>query len=268
MPALGIDRCLILMEVLASYPSGKPLGEIAFEAGIPKSGTHRLLNALVEAGYVTQLPSKDYRLTLKLPSLGFKFLLNTGVPRECQSTLDDIAEDVGELVRLTLVDENRLVWILKAQGARSSLVVDPVPGQDVALHATASGKIWLSSLSTELALSLVLRRGFGSPAEHGPRVIQTVEALQKELSATRTRGYGLAIEEAEPGINAMAVGIRSRLKPDTLIGTLSIAGPALRLSERALTDLLPRLRLAADHLFGLDAFMQFAEAPFDHRPTK
>ena len=66
----------------------------------------------------------------------------------------DLTPEVEELVRMTVVDHDRLVWVAKAQGARGSLVVDPVMGRDVALHATANGKIWLASLSSEPMVSL------------------------------------------------------------------------------------------------------------------
>ena len=261
MPALGIDRCFALLDVLANYPQGQSLGEIAADAGIPKSGTHRMLNMLVDAGYVTQLPSKMYRLTLKLPALGFRFLSNTGVLAQCQNVLDQLAAQAGELVRLSIIDGEHLVWIAKAQGARSSLVIDPVLGRPVVLHATASGKIWLASLTTEQALRHVLRAGFGSPQEHGPRVIQSVEALQKELASTRKRGYGLAIEEAEPGVNAIAVGVAGGSSYGQIAATISVAGPTSRLSKEKLQSFLPELQDAARQLTGVDALMAMMPEP-------
>ena len=107
-----------------------------------------MLSSLCNAGYVTQLASKDYRLTLALPGLGFRFLSNTEILDECQLLLEELAIDVGELVRMTLVSGDNLLWVAKAQGARNTLVIDPVMGKSVALHATATGKVWLASLST------------------------------------------------------------------------------------------------------------------------
>ncbi len=228
------------------------------QADIPKSATHRMLGSLCEAGYVVQLPTKDYRLSLSLPALGMRFLSKSNLIGECQFVLDDLAAEVEELVRLSLVNDNNLIWTAKAQGAKTSLVVDPVMGKKVALHATATGKIWLSSLSTEMALRCVLRDGFGTPEQHGPSVIQSVEALQEDLRATRERGYGLAIEEADPGIVAIAVGLQGSEESGEYIGTLSIAGPASRLSKDKLVGFLPKLKSASVRLRGIETLMRFA----------
>ncbi len=260
MASNSIKRCFTIFEILSEYRDGLSLGEIAARADIPKSATHRMLNALCETAFVTQLPSRDYRLTLRLPGLGLTFLSNTKIVEECQFVLDRLAADVGELVRLSMVSKDTLIWVAKAQGARSRLVVDPVSGHDVVLHATATGKIWLASLTTEQALRHVLRDGFGTPEKHGPAVIQTIEALQAELAATRERGYGLAIEEADPGIVAIAVGVHSAKCRDTVVATLSIAGPHSRLPKEKLEEYLPRLREAAEQLRGVDALMSFADA--------
>ncbi|MDF2369910.1 MAG: IclR family transcriptional regulator [Rhizobiaceae bacterium] len=249
-----INRCFAILEALADSREGQSLGTLAERTGMPKSAVHRMLAALLEAGYAVQLPSRDYKLTLKLPGLGLRYLSNTDLLKECQPVLDGLARDLGELVRLALVEAESLVWIGKAQGARSGLLVDPVMGHQVVLHATATGKVWLSSLSTEDALRIVFRHGFGTNDPNilqGPKVKTTVEELQAELKATAARGYGLAEEEAEPGISALAVPIRGR-DGQTVVGTLSIAGPSARLTHKQLLACLPQLRHASSQLTGLD----------------
>jgi IclR family transcriptional regulator, acetate operon repressor len=259
MPSTNINRCFQILEILCDHGKGMSLGDIAYATDIPKSATHRMLSSLCDAGYVAQLPSKGYRLTLSLPALGMRFLSNTDLLNECQLVLNEFAAEIGELVRMCLVDNGNLIWIAKAQGARSGLLVDPVAGHKVALHATATGKVWLASLSTEEALRHVLRDGFGTTDDHGPAVIQTVEALQEDLKLTDERGYGLAIEEADPGIVAIAVGLRSSSENGEHVGTLSIAGPHSRLSEEQLVSLLPKLKVVAARLRGIDALRKFTD---------
>ncbi len=254
-----LERCLAIIEILAEAPEGMALGELSTRTGMPKSATHRMLSSLIESGFVAQSEhSRDYRMTMKLVTLGFRFLGETGMMRHCQSVLDQLGENVEELVRMTVVDGERLVWVAKAQGARSSLVVDPVMGRDVALHATATGKVWLASLNSEDALKLVLRDGFGTPHDHGPNVIQSVEELLGELEAVRTSGYGLAWEEADPGIGAIAVGIRASSEPNSpIVGTVSVAGPVFRISKDRLLECLPQIEHAAEQLCGVGSVLQY-----------
>lgn len=246
-----IDRCFAIVETLAESREGQSLGSIADRTGMPKSAAHRMLAALAASGYAVQLPNRDYKLTLKLPGLGLRYLSSSDLLTECQPVLDGLAQEIGELVRLALVEQDKLVWIGKAQGARSGLLVDPVMGRQVVLHATATGKVWLSSLSAENALRIAFQQGFGNAGVDGPNVKTTVEELQAELSATRSRGYGLAQEEAEPGISAIAVPIHSG-NGATVVGTLSVAGPSARLTEARLLECLPQLRRSASQLTGLD----------------
>lgn len=257
-----VERCLTIVEVLAGHRQGMGLGEIAEKAGIPKSATHRMLTALCDLGYAVQLNNRDYRLTLRLPGLGLGFLSDTGIMQECQPTLDALAQEVGELVRLSVVENEGLIWLGKAQGARGGLLVDPVMGRRVVLHATATGKIWLSSLSTEDALRIVFRDGFGSPGEHGPNVVQTVEALLAELSRTAERGYGVAQQEAEPGISAVAVGIRDA-RGARIVATLSVAGPSARLKPTRLAEIAPLLHRSARQLEGMENLPGFRALPPD-----
>lgn len=254
-----LERCLSLLEILAEAPEGMALGDISAQTGLPKSATHRMLAALMDSGFVAQNEdTRDYRLTLKMVTLGFRFLGQTGLADHCQTVLDRLADEVGELVRMTIVDGNRLVWVAKAQGARGSLVVDPVMGRDVVLHATATGKVWLASLPSDRALKVVLRDGFGTTRDHGPNVIQSVETLLDELKRTRERGYGVVWEEAEPGIGAVAVGIPATPDDDSpLIGTVSVAGPVFRVSQQRLSEFVPHLHAASRELCELGSLLRF-----------
>lgn len=240
------------------------LGTIAEHTGVTKSGTHRMLAGLIDSGFVRQDESRHYRLTMKMVTLGFRFLGRTGLVDFCQGVLDRLAENVAELVRMTIVDGDRLVWVAKAQGARGSLVVDPVMGHEVVPHATATGKVWLASLPTEQALRLVLRDGFGTPQQHGPNVIQSVEVLMEELKRTRERGYGLVWEEAEPGICAVAVGVPATPNESSpLIGTVSVAGPVFRLPKERLTSFVPEIQAASQELCALGSLLRFWRDEFE-----
>src|SRR5690606_14864027 len=93
-------------------------------------------------------------------------------------------------VRLSLVDDDRLTFIAKAQGARQQGVrYDPDMGADVWLSCSASGHAWLHTLSDERALELVSRQGFGQPRDFGPNAPTTVKALLGCLHAAGSRAH-------------------------------------------------------------------------------
>lgn len=251
-----VDRCLSLLETLAASPEGLALGALAEELDLPKSGAHRLLRSLVARGYVQQdFASQDYQLSLKIPLLGFRYLDSRYLPDVAQTALDRLAHQSGEYCRIAVVDGEGLAWIARAQGATQGLRYDPPMGGDVVLHATATGKAWLASLPEEDALRIVCAKGFATPPGFGERAVKNVDELRRELVATRKRGYALAVEEGEPGIVAIAASFKAYdVDRAPVAGTVSIAGPRVRLSDaqtRELAPLLLRTTRELTHLWPL-----------------
>src|SRR5690349_4409610 len=120
-----VERALRVLETLASQPEGLTLTGIADELALPRSACHRLLNELVRCGYVRQVRAQgDYALTTKLPAIGLGYLGASGIVDIAQPVIDRLADISGELVRLALVDGDRLTFVAKAQGARSGLRYD------------------------------------------------------------------------------------------------------------------------------------------------
>ena len=149
-----LERGFQVLELLAAHPEGKALSSIAAEAGLPLSATHRLLAELARCGYVRQARNQgDYVLTIKLVSLGLGFLSASGVVDVAQPSLDRLAEESRELVRLAIVDGSELVFVAKAQGATRGLRYDPDMGLSVPLSCSAAGHAWLSTMSDEEALA-------------------------------------------------------------------------------------------------------------------
>ena len=80
----------------------------------------------------------------------------------------------------------------------------------VPLFATASGKAWLATFGDRPGDPECLRNGgFDDVDKYGPNAIRSIEALLREIKTTANRGYGLAVNEAEPGVTAIAAAIRS-----------------------------------------------------------
>ena len=238
---------------MADHPLGLPLTEIARRLEVPKSAAHRLLAALVKRGFSAQdAATERYRLTVQMVALGFRFLANMGLVELCQPALDRLAARTGELVRMALVDGEGLVWVAKAQGALTGLRYDPDMGHPVVLHATATGKAWLATLDEAMAVRLVRERGFVVPARFGKPVVRDELTLLQELRRTRERGYGLAIEEGETGTAAIACAIHERSMPGApAVGTVSVAGPIVRLSPSRLSEIADDVRATASELTAL-----------------
>ena len=239
-----LERGLAVLEYLAGRAEGAPITDIAQALDIPHSAAHRVLASLTERGYVRQLRAQgDYVLTIKLASLGLGFLSGSGIVDIAQPALDQLAETSGELVRLAVIDSDRLVWVTRAQGARRGLRYDPDMGMAARLSCTATGHAWLLTMTDDEALMRVARQGLGAPRDYGPNAPTTARALLKFVRGARKRGFSMIDEVFTPGMTAMAAPVR---RPDkAVIGVVSIAGPRARLTTKRMQQLGPALLDAA-----------------------
>ena len=247
MTVNAVERCLVMIEALAGEAEPVGLTDLARRTDQPVSATHRILNTLLAQGWVVQDPrSQNYALSLRLSTLAFRNLDARAVPDLVQAVLDRLAQRTAEYCRLAIVEGENLVWVARAQGATAGLRYDPDMGQDIVLHATANGKAWLATLPENEALRIVCARGFEARRPLGPEAIEDVDTFRRHLAETRERGYATAVEEAETGTAAIAVAFYSGEHVGASpAGTISVAGPAHRISPERYDELGRELRAAA-----------------------
>jgi DNA-binding IclR family transcriptional regulator len=252
MAHIPAERCLAIIELLADGVE-RPLGEVAEALALPKSGAHRMLTTLVDAGWAEQDAGTGfYRLTMRLAVLGQQLYVASGIPDVCQPLLLRLAQQCRDFVRLAVVDGHSLVWVAHAQGATRGLMYQPSLGTNtVPLYATASGKAFLATVPPNAAIQYVMEQGGFDDADlYGPNVLRSTQALVREIKATAKRGYGLAMNEAEPGVTALAAAIRAP-GDGAALGTVSVAGPSLRMTDKRVRELAPLVVQSAAELAGI-----------------
>lgn len=244
-----VERCFDALVLLSEDAASLPLGEISRRLDLPKSAAHRLMSTFCDLGWAEQDPETGfYRLSLRLAIVGQRLLVGTRIPDICQPVIDKLAVETGSLGRLAIVGSDGLTWIAQAQGARSGLIYQPDLIARVPLHVTANGKAWLATLPRKEALGRAVEAGLGRANVGGPKAIRTRESLSVALDETIERGWAIAVEEAEPGVCAVAAAI---MQNERAVGTVSVAGPAHRFREPALNGFAAKVCAAAQELSSL-----------------
>lgn len=246
----ALEKALGVLEFMVEQPTGCPVSEIASSLDMPVSGVHRLLKELESLGYIRQRRGMgDYCLSIKLASLGLSFLGQTGISDISQPILDDLAQKSGELVRLSLIDGDNLIWVGVSQGASSGLRYDPGSDQGKVAHlaSSAGGQAWLSTMTDEQAIALVMKQGLLKPDMPGDSSPETVASLMSVLAKVRAQGYCTNENSYLQGMAAMAMPVSSPISGEP-IGAVSIAGPSVRFGETQMVSLVDDLRLAATEL--------------------
>jgi DNA-binding IclR family transcriptional regulator len=246
----ALQKALSVLEFLVQRPLGAPVSDIASGLNLPVSGVHRLMKELEGMGYVRQTRDMgDYKLTIKLASLGLSYLGQTGISDVSQPILDSLAQHSRELVRLSLRDGGELVWVGVSQGATSGLRYDPgsEQGQVIHLSSSAGGQAWLAAMNDEDAISAAMKQGLRRTGEQGGEAPKTVAELLAVLNTVRERGYSRNANSYLPGMAAMAMVV---IHPGSgePIGTVSIAGPSVRLTAEVMETLKGPLAEAAQEL--------------------
>lgn len=236
----SIDVAMRILDIIAGEAEGVRVTDLATTLQVNRAIPHRLLAELVNLGYVTQNPTtKRYRATFKLGGLGLHQLETAGIPRWSRHELESLATTTKELVRLAIASGTDLRFVARAQGSNSGLIIDSHSGTDVALHATAIGKVWLSTLPPSEAEALLVARGLDPKTPHTGTDLRRMMA---DIAYARALGYAVISEEGEPGVSAIGAPIVPPGSPDGRgVGGVSIAGPSARLTPPILLSFAPAL---------------------------
>ena len=231
----SVDRAVTVLEILARS-GGAGVSEVASELGVHKSTAFRLLAALEERGLVEQNHGRGrYQLGFGILRLASAIPARLDLVQQARPVLDELAADLGETVNLAVLRKHYAVNVDQARGPAAVAAQNWV-GELTPVHATSSGKVLLAHLPDARRAEILDRAGL-------PRLtaatITSREALEESLAKVRVDGYAATFEELEVGLNAVSVPVCDHRS--TVVGAVSVSGPAYRLDSARIDDLLPEL---------------------------
>jgi DNA-binding IclR family transcriptional regulator len=234
----SVDRAISVMEFL-SRRGWSGVTEVARELDIHKSTAYRLLTTLRDRGLVEQdAATEKYRLGFGLVLLARAVRADLDILRCARPVCERLSERTRETVTIAVLEGDDAVIIHQSISRASALGVDWT-GRHTPLHATAAGKIFLAYMPEDQLLSIL-----GRPLERfTENTIIDPASLKDHTSKIPDEGYGYTVEELEPGLNAIGAPIRG--VEGTVVGTVSVSGPAFRLPPDALPEVGELSRRAA-----------------------
>ncbi len=209
------------------------LTALARELGLGKSTAHLLLHTLREDGMVDyDSVSSTYRVGLRVFEIGATAVEQGGFGTRLIGAMEDLARRCNESVSLGVVSTGSILFVQRVESPEV-LRADIRPGTRMPLHASASGKALLATMSEpEFERRL--------PDSHLPAsarlTLRERDALLAEMYLIRAQGYARQIDEFVDGIAAVAAPIFDA--GNRALAALSIAGPVSRFDEHAWSRLL------------------------------
>lgn len=176
-----------------------------------------------------------YRLGPAAVALGACALRELDLRRAARPTLEALAEESGETATLEVFDGDRRMLILdEVRGCYLVTAMQEV-GTLWPLHATATGRCCLASLSEDRVRSLIQ-----PPLERfTDRTVVDIDRLMAEIDNVRRAGFAINDGEMEEGVGAAAAPVRGAF--GDVLGSISVGGPLSRLGATALRELAARV---------------------------
>ena len=218
------------------------LRAVADRVGLSESQTFRVLRELERGGYLDHLGRSGYRLAGRSVALATLIGPRPAMLRAIQPVITRLAHLTGDAVVLHLRSGATRVLVLGVP-APSGPILDPAGllGERSPLAVGASGRIILAYLP-EAELAAMDLGGLD----------------RRQLAAIRDRGYEASFGENHPGVNGVSAPLLayreeagsgdSAYSAGVAIGSITVAGPAERLSEADFPRLVPMVLAACRDL--------------------
>jgi DNA-binding IclR family transcriptional regulator len=231
----AVERALDILMCFTSQTPELTMTQISELVGINKSTVHRVLATLEGKRFVERDPATGaYRPGIRLLQMAFLTLEHNDLRRLATPFLNGLCNQYHENVNLSVLDDIDVVYVDVIESSQR-VKLAASPGQRLPAFCTASGKAILAFVPEENVKRIL---DSGMP-RYTQNTILTKEAFFDNIRRARERGYAHSEQEFEEGINAIAAPIiNSTGQP---IASISIAGPAYRLTRERMLEIGPNL---------------------------
>jgi IclR family transcriptional regulator, KDG regulon repressor len=225
----AVDRAVRIMLMLAGSARGMTLAEITAATGWHKSSVHKILVTLVHHKFLDRdEETRRYVLGVGLLKCAQSIQNNLQISQSAKLFLKEMAEYSGETANLAILRGTKMVIVDVVESPTEFRVSPPVGTMDL-VTAKSNGKAVLAYLSEEDVKEIVKMVGLPANTRNS---ITKAKLFRNELAAVRKQGYAIDVEEFQAGISAVSAPILN--SAGQVLGTLSIIGPAFRMTMEKL----------------------------------
>ncbi len=237
----SIDRALQVLELFSLEKPEWGVTEISKTLNIYKSNVHNILTTLVERGFVKKDPKTDkYKPGIKFFELGSIVIKNMDLRKITHPYMEKLLKEFNETVHLGILVEGEILSIEQEESGQS-LSPRIFIGKRAPLYCTGVGKAIMAYLSKDKVAAIVEGKGLKKYTEN---TITNKEELEKEFLKIRKQGYSVDNMEHEEGVRCVAGPIRDYT--GKVSASLSVSGPAFRISENNISNIAKKVKEYCD----------------------
>lgn len=228
-----MTRGLKLLEYISEAQGNVALTDLAQQAGLPNSTTHRLLTTMQQQGFVRQVGDLGlWTIGSHAFVVGSSFLQSRNLLAMVHPTLRRLMEESGETVNLAVLDTSEYQAIIIDQVQCTALMRMSAPiGGKLPMHASGAGKAFLATLPDDQVTKLLHKKGMHTYTPH----TLTPHNLKEGLAQIRKQGFSFDDEEHALGLRCVAACIFDEHRE--AFAAISISGPVSRITDDRVIEL-------------------------------
>lgn len=231
-----------IIEAVAKAERPMSPADLASQLDIPKPSIHRLLNQLESDGFVQTTMRGLIIPSAKMHSIAWGVLHSERFSAVRRAILQQLTEEIGETCGIAVPNGTEMRYYDRVQ-SDWPLQIHLQVGSPTPSWCTASGKLYLSSLSKDRRLRIINNLPL---KQYTRNTIVDAETLAIELQEIKVSRVGTDNEEFVDGMVACAVPVTD--SSGKLCACLFTHAPVVRKSFEEILRYTPVLRSAAEHL--------------------
>lgn len=259
-----LDRTFAILSVFSDEAPEWTTTEAARARDLPVPTVHRILTALERHGFVIRDDvTKKFRLGRAALELGRLAISSMDLRSVSLPILQRLALETGETALLTALNTERTRSVcLERVESSNDLRLSVAPGRQADLHAGANQKALLSHMTPD-KIDAVIARGLDRLCRS---TITDPDALRKELSKIRKRGWASSYEETNLGV--WGIGITLLDSSDGVVAAVGLAGPRVRVPPTRVDYVLDALRSGASAIAETLGLRTSLQAAAENKPPR
>lgn len=218
----SVQRALLIIDYLGASEQPKSIREICDSLTIPIATAYRIINCLIDYGFVSEDQSSPgkYRLSFKFSFLGKNTFESKVLIAIAHPFMEKLALETSQACQLSVLSKGSVMTIDQVL-PMSVITIVAKFGEPIPINSSASGKI-LTSLLPEKERNTVLNKVWKNINKKTPYTIDNLQKFVFALNEAREVGYGTDYQEYAIGIGCLAVPIYDKF--NNPIAALGLTG--------------------------------------------
>ena len=234
----SVGKAFAVLKSFTSEAFELTLSEVAARADLDRGTAFRLIQTLIELGYLQAVPqSRRFRLGVACLDLGYTVLSHGSLRTIVEPLLRDLVPEAGDAASLGILDGGDVIYLARVSAGLDRYKMDRRPGTRIPAYSAALGHAMLAHLQREEQIQRLESR---PRVELSERTLTDLDALLTRLDQVKKKGHALSDGENAYGLRTLATPILDA--QGSVIAGLSVTVDAMRMDMPTFRDqALPKL---------------------------